>query len=265
MIKIDCKGYADQILGQVKRQVSNVVKRKSLMIITAGDDPASEAYMKGKMNDCKRCGIVCEQVRVKDQQDLMTKIAIANWTDSVGGIIIQLPLPEGFDEQEAVNAVQINKDVDGFKKNSPFLPCTPEGIMWILNHELGGDLSGKTVLLIGKGKLIGKPLIDMLLERGCTLTIAHSKTKNLGDLLWEYHDIVITGVGKPKLVDLRCTKAKIVIDAGISRNEDGKLCGDCWGFNLDINRDMVVTTVPNGIGLMTRAMLMKHMGMVNER
>lgn len=265
MIKIDCQEYANQIISQVKRQVSNVVKRKELVILTAGDDPASESYMKGKMNDCKKCGIECYQVRVKSQKDLMTQISFANWSDKVGGIIVQLPLPEGFNEREAVNAVRIDKDVDGFKQGSPFLPCTPEGIMWVLNHELDGDLSGKTVLLIGKGKLIGKPLIDMLLERGCTLTIAHSKTKNLNRLVTYHHDVVITGVGKPNLIDLHWVNAEVVIDAGISRDENGKLCGDCCGFDPDDGRDMKVTTVPNGIGLMTRAMLMKHMGEVNKK
>lgn len=261
MIKIDCQKYADEIIEQVK-QIPN--KRKDLMIFTAGDDPASASYMKGKMKDCLRCGIGFSQVRAEDQRDLLMKIALANIVPDVGGIIVQLPLPKGFNEQEAVNMVQINKDVDGFKQGSSFLPCTPEAILYVLEKELG-DLSGKSVLLIGKGKLVGKPLIDLLLERGCTLTIAHSKTKNLHMLLAEYHDVVITAVGKPKLVDLWFTSANVVIDAGISRDENGKLCGDCFGFDPYHYHDMKVTTVPNGIGLMTRAMLMKHMGEVNKK
>jgi len=219
--------------------------------------------MKGKMKDCERCGIPVKQVRVRDQRELLMEISFANHDDQVGGIIVQLPLPEGFNEQEAVNAVQFNKDVDGFKQGSSFLPCTPEGILYILDQEVG-DLSGKTVLLIGKGKLVGKPLIDLLLDRGCTLTIAHSKTKDLHRLLADYHDIVITAVGKPRLVDLWFTSANVVIDAGISRDENGKLCGDCFGFDPYHYHDMKVTTVPNGVGLMTRAMLMKHMGEVNK-
>ena len=162
---------------------------------------------------------------------------------------------------KAVNAVQINKDVDGFKPNSPFIPCTPEAIMYVLDKEVG-DLSGKKVLLIGKGKLVGKPLIDLLLESGCTVTVAHSKTECLDRLLKDYHDAVITAVGKPKLVDLNIVNADVVIDAGISRDENGKLCGDCYNFDPD-DGSMRVTTVPGGIGLMTRAMLMKHMGKVN--
>ena len=261
MIKIDCKKYADEIIEQVAR-IPN--KQKGLVIFTAGDDPASAAYMKGKMKDCERCGIPVQQFKVSTQEELIFRIMMENTNCNTGGIIVQLPLPEGFDEQEAVDAVRIDKDVDGFKQESSFLPCTPEGILYILDKEVG-DLSGKTVLLIGKGKLIGRPLIDPLLERGCTLTIAHSKTKNLESELWHPHDIVITAVGKPKLVNLYGTTADIVIDAGISRDENGKLCGDCYNFDPDDGVDMKVTTVPNGIGLMTRAMLMKHMGKVNEK
>ena len=261
MTKIDCQKYADEIIKQVKL-IPN--KRKDLMILTAGDNPASASYMKGKQKDCARSGVGCSVIRVESQQELMARISLANWADNVGGIIVQLPLPEGFDEQEAVNAVQISKDVDGFKQGSPFLPCTPEAILYVLEKELG-DLSGKNVLLIGKGKLVGKPLIDLLLDRGCTLTIAHSKTKNLNHFLTDYHDVVITAVGKPKLVNLYMVDAQVVIDAGISRDENGKLCGDCYNFDPYHLDFMKVTTVPNGIGLMTRAMLMKHMGEVNRK
>ena len=259
MIKIDCQKYADEIIEQVKR----IPNKKNLAIITAGDDPASAAYMRGKVKDCGRSGIGCYVIRANDPDDLMNLIHTANIADDVGGIIVQLPLPEGFNEQEAVDAVLTEKDVDGFKQNSPFLPCTPEGILHVLDKEVG-NLTGKTVLLIGKGKLVGRPLIKLLLERGCTLTIAHSKTKHLDRLLKNHHDIVISAVGKAKLVDLRNTNASVVIDAGINRDENGKLCGDCYNFDPDDMGWMKVTTVPNGIGLMTRAMLMKHMGEVNQ-
>ena len=260
MIKIDCQKYADEIINQVK-QLPN--KKKRLLILTAGDNPASASYMKGKQKDCERSGIDCSIVRVEDQAELIMQVTMANMREDVGGIIIQLPLPEGFDES-IVDLVRFYKDVDGFKHNSRFLPCTPEGILHILDNELG-DLSGKKVLLIGKGKLVGRPLIDLLLERGCTLTVAHSKTSPLFLELATYHDAVITAVGKPRLVDLKYVKAKVVIDAGISRDENGKLCGDCFNFDPDDGSNMKVTTVPNGIGLMTRAMLMKHMGEVNKR
>lgn len=261
MVCIDCKKYADEILEQVK-QIPN--KQKSLVIVTAGDNPASAAYMKGKMADCERCGIPVKQIRCVSPWDLMMSISLANIDDSVGGIIVQLPLPEGFDEQEAVRSVLSSKDVDGFQADSPFLPCTPEGIMCVLEKELR-ELAGREVLLIGKGKLVGRPLIDMLLDRGCTLTIAHSRTLDLEETMYgRAWDAVISAVGKPRLVDLKYINADVVIDAGISRDENGKLCGDCYNFE-DTGWGTKVTTVPGGIGLMTRAMLMKHMGEVNKR
>lgn len=263
MIKIDCQAHAQNILEYVQC-VSHMSNRlKSLMIFTAGDNPASESYMKGKINDCHKCGIPVQQVRVANQEELMARIGLANWADNVGGIIVQLPLPEGFNEEEAVKAVQINKDVDGFKQGSPFLPCTPEGIMYLLNYCFKNELSGKTALVVGKGKLVGKPMVDLLLNAGCTVTIAHSKTTNLDDLI-QRHDIIVSGVGKPKLIDLKKCKAQVVIDAGVNRDENGKLCGDCFNFDPDDGSEMKVTTVPNGVGLMTRAMLMKHMGEVQR-
>lgn len=259
MIKIDCKKYADEIIEAVA-QIPN--KRKYLTIITAGDNPASAAYMRGKVADCERCGVPVSMTRLYDPDKLEYLIGLENNNPQVGGIIVQLPLPAGFDERVAVNSVRLDKDVDGFRPNSPFLPCTPEGIMHVLAKEIG-ELAGKTVLLIGKGKLVGKPLIDLLLESGCTVTVAHSKTECLDRLLRKYHDVVIAAVGKPKLVDLSVTNAAVVIDAGINRDENGKLCGDCYNFDPDDGESMRVTTVPGGIGLMTRAMLMKHMGKVN--
>ena len=254
---IDCKAYADEIIAEVAA-IPN--KRKGLLVLTAGDDPASAAYMRGKENDCNRCGIPFKKFRVESQMELMAAISVANATEKVGGILVQLPLPEGFDAEEAIAAVAPEKDVDGFLLNSPFLPCTPEGILYILEKELG-DLAGKEVLLIGKGKLVGKPLISMLLDRGCTLTVAHSRTENLWGEIEKDRDVIISAVGRP-VVNLHNAFADVVIDAGISRNAEGKLVGDCHGEALLFTR---VTPVPGGVGLMTRAMLMKHMGEVNRK
>ena len=154
-----------------------------------------------------------------------------------------------------------NKDVDGLHRDSKFSPCTPEGIMYILQKEIG-DLEGKTALIIGRGKLVGKPLFDMLLQANCTVTMAHSKTKDLESMLQSY-DIIIVAAGKPKLVDLSKCNAQIVVDVGVNR-VDGKLCGDCYNFNETSNSDMLVTPVPKGIGLMTRAMLIKHIAEKNK-
>lgn len=255
---IDCKKYADEIIAGVAA-IPN--KSRRLLVLTAGDDPASAAYMRGKEKDCERCGIPFQKFRVNTQSELMLAVGVANASPDVGGILVQLPLPEGFDAEEAIAMIAPEKDVDGFLPNSPFLPCTPEGILYILEQELG-DLAGKDVLLIGKGKLVGKPLIPLLLDRGCTLTVAHSRTESLGYEVGAYRDAIISAVGKPGLVDLYDVWPKVVIDAGISRGEDGKLVGDCFGEG---HSKMRVTPVPGGVGLMTRAMLMKHMGEVNRK
>lgn len=253
MQKIDCKKYADELL----EQISKIPYKNDLLIVTTGHDPASEVYVRGKLRDAERCGIRARTITTTDPEVLRAAIKIGNELPSIGGIIVQLPLTKGFDEDKCVNLVDIQKDVDGFRAGSPFKPCTPEGILFLLKQELG-DLAGKTVLLIGKGKLVGKPLITMLLDEGCTLTIAHSKTVSLKTELLRHHDIVITAVGAPRLVNLKRTNASIVIDAGISRDSNGVLCGDCYNFDPDTRPDMRVATIPQGVGLLTRAMLMAH-------
>lgn len=253
---IDCKKYANDILEQVK----SVPNKKALTILTVGDNPASKSYVKGKIKDCEYCGVPYEHIQCFDDT-LAWNIHKANCNDDVSGIIVQLPLPKGMDEQFYTDQVLITKDVDGFKHNSPFKPCTPEGIMYILEKELG-DLTGKTALVIGRGKLVGEPITKMLIDANCTVTVAHSKTKGLHGLIGLHHDIVITAVGKPKLVNLKWCSANIVIDVGVNRDENGKLCGDCYNFDPDDGSNMKVTPVPGGIGLMTRAMLMKHVARI---
>ena len=261
---INCKAYSQEILDKIKNIPDG--KKKKLMILTVGNDPASASYVKGKIKDCIYCGIPYEHVKLDGNYILDTSMMLetyihqANNDPEIGGIIVQLPLGPGYDEKKFTDMVDPEKDVDGFVFNSKFKPCTPEGIVYIMKKELGSNLAGKEVLLIGKGKLVGKPLIDMLLDEGSTLTIAHSKTKDYGKLLWEFRDVVITAVGKPGLVHLDANHTPLVIDAGIALGEDGKLHGDCYGFDDSENsRPIRVTPVPGGIGLMTRAMLMAHM------
>lgn len=257
---IDCKKYADEILEQVKE----VPNKKSLTIITVGDNPASQSYVKGKIKDCECCGIEYNHVKIRETEftkcELYNEIEIANRDYNVGGIIVQMPLPKNIHGEQCMEKIRLDKDVDGFKANSPFEPCTPEGIMYILKKELG-DLTGKKALVVGRGKLVGEPIAKMLLAANCTVTIAHSKTKDLNNEL-QNADIIVTAVGKPNTIDLElCWNAEIVIDAGISRDENGKLVGDCCNFNNNID-GLKVTSVPGGVGLMTRAMLMKHMAKI---
>lgn len=255
---IDCKKYANEILEVVK----SIPNKKSLLILTVGDDPASLSYVKGKIKDCEYCDIPYEHVKCVDD-DLAWRIHMGNCNDNVGGIIVQLPLPKWMDEKFYTDQVLITKDVDGFKRNSPFKPCTPEGIMYILEKEIG-DLTGKRALVIGRGKLVGEPIAKMLLDADCTVTIAHSKTKDL-DLALHDAEIIISAVGRPNTVNLgKCWNAEVVIDVGVNRDENGKLCGDCYNF-MDTGDGLKVTSVPGGIGLMTRAMLMKHVGQTTKK
>lgn len=250
MIKIDCKVYAEEIKSIVK----NSNHTGKLIILTAGDDMASKSYVKGKIKDCHECNIEVEHIIVENPYDMEQQISKYNYDETVGGIIIQLPLPDNYDRTKLVNMIDPNKDVDGLSSQSIFKPCTPEGIMYILEKEIG-DLSGKKVSLFGKGELVGKPLISMLLEKGVTLTIISSKTKNIKEYF--NTDIIITAVGKHGLIPLNEVNAKIVIDAGIDY-VDNHICGDCFEYSFN-DKGTKVTSVPGGVGLLTRAMLIKHM------
>lgn len=253
---IDCKAYAQEILDEVKA----VQNKKELYILTMGDNPASESYVKGKIKDCEYCGIPYSHIKCNTEMSLDKHIAASNMFKYVGGIIVQLPLPDDVNEDKYIYRIEAKKDVDGFLPDSKFNPCTPEGIMYVLEKELG-DLTGKKALVIGRGKLVGTPITTMLIDADCTVTVAHSKTKNLKELL-ATNEIIISAVGKPNTVDLKqCCLAEIVVDVGINRDENGKLCGDCFNFDPH-GMNIKVTPVPGGIGLMTRAMLMKHMSEV---
>ena len=255
---INCKQYVQDILDTIKE----MPEKKKLVIFTVGENLASESYVKGKIKDCEYCGIPYEHIKFVDEGTTKAKLAreieLANRDDSVGGIIVQLPLPEGYDEKLFTDMVAKEKDVDGFRADSPFKPCTPEGIMYLLRKELG-DLTGKNALVIGRGKLVGEPIAKMLLDANCTVTVAHSKTMSLHNLLHNY-EIVVSAVGKPRTVALwHCWCAEAVVDCGVSRDENGKLVGDCFGFTEDwAVANPKVTPVPGGIGLLTRAMLMAH-------
>lgn len=256
---INCKAYAQEILDKVKATKN----KKELWIITVGDNAASESYVKGKIKDCIYCGIPYVHIKLPDdkssKKELEACIRTANEYDLVGGVIIQLPLPTTFNEEYFTSLVSKEKDVDGFVHDSRFDPCTSEGIMYVLHKELG-DLTGMNAVVIGRGKLVGKPVAQMLVDADCTVTILHTKTSQeaFRDAI-RNADIIISAVGKPNFLDLMCCRAKVVIDVGINRNKEGKLCGDCYNFSSDSYSDTRVTPTPGGIGLMTRAMLMRHM------
>lgn len=250
----DCKAYAQEILDEVK----DVPNKRELIIMSMGDNVASQSYIKGKMKDCEYCGIPYLYIHTNTYDSVERYIEKFNMSCMVGGIIVQLPLPDREKEREITSLIWSKKDVDGFTAHSKFQPCTPEGIIHVIKKELGDDLSGYRALVIGRGKLVGKPVADMLLKENCTVTVAHSKSRDM-DMLTANADIIVCAVGQPNFLDLQKCCALVVVDAGVNRDENGKLCGDCYNFDENVHSFMRVTPVPNGIGLMTRAMLMKHM------
>lgn len=260
---VDCKSYAQEILDEVKA----VPNKKKLVIITVGEDEASKVYVKGKMKDAEYCGIPCENIKIPDSgranMDVIATIQKCNVDDTVGGIILQLPLPGHMSASPYCDLIAPEKDVDGLAHDSCFQPCTPKGIVYLLEKELG-DLTGKSALIIGRSNLVGKPLAKMLLDKDCTVTVAHSKSHccDIQDGL--INDIIVSAVGKPRLLDLCDCCSEIVVDVGINRDEEGKLCGDCYDFDEEYMKFLKVTPVPGGVGLLTRAMLMKNVAEASQ-
>ena len=247
---IDCKKYADEILD-------SITGYGHLAVISIGNDPASQSYIKGKKKDCERVGFGFAHHRFPEeaeQEHIVHLIKELNAYDPITGIIVQLPLPPHLDADVICRAIAPEKDVDGLRPDSPFKPCTPEGIVYLLKKELG-ELTGKHAVIIGRGKLVGKPLAKMLLAEDMTVTVCHSKTPM--DDVYEITmtaDAVIVAAGCPKhfcFDDL--WDGSVVVDCGVHRTEDGKLCGDV--VYADTDR---ITPVPGGVGLLTRAMLIKH-------
>lgn len=261
MKHIDCGKYAQEILDEVK----SFPNKGKLVIITVGDDNASKVYVNGKIKDCEYCGIPVKHVKIEErgfvEARLIETIMKYNRDPSVAGIILQLPLPHHLQSKAEYfcNLIAPWKDVDGLASDTLFKPCTPKGIVYMLKKELG-DLTGKDVLIVGRSNLVGKPLAKMLLDEDCTVTVAHSKTNpyDLHNRMMSA-EIVVSAVGKAEAFDLKdCLFAKVVVDVGINRNKDGKLCGDFTGFVADGWNSMKVTPVPKGVGLLTRAMLMQN-------
>jgi methylenetetrahydrofolate dehydrogenase (NADP+)/methenyltetrahydrofolate cyclohydrolase len=264
MKHIDCAKYAQEILDEAR----SVPNKGKLVIITVGEDPASKVYVRGKIRDCEYCGIPVEHLKLENDCtafELEMVISFQNMNDDVAGIILQLPLPEHLREINFSSMIAPEKDVDGLGSDLYFQPCTPKGIVYLLKKELG-DLTGKDVLIIGRSDLVGKPLAKMLLDEDCTITVVHSKT-DPNDLYehMTYAEIVVSAVGKAKAFDLNdCRNARVVVDVGINRDENGRLCGDFYGFTETEWRWRSVTPVPGGVGLLTRAMLMKNVAEASD-
>lgn len=265
---IDCKGNSERRLQHLADFVKkNHMTDRSLAVIQIGDNPASNSYIKGKKKDAEIIGINLAHFKYPEDVDTDTIcgiIDVLNGNHTVAGIIVQLPIPEHLDAQRIINTIADEKDVDGFKASSNFVPCTPLGIMSIL-EDIKYDVRGKTVCVLGQGN-IGKPLINMLLDKRATVISCGSQTPKLErNCYLKNCDVLISAVGRPDLVNVndfwnmaeqRYSFPEVIIDVGINRDAQGKLCGD-------MNKELYeyvdkITSVPGGVGLYTRVSLMEN-------
>lgn len=253
-------------IDEIKEQGKRVPK---LVVILVGDHQASISYVTGKEKACKAVGMENELIRLPEkttEDELLSLIDQLNQDDSVDGILVQLPLPKHIKEDHVIFAISPNKDVDGFHPynigkmligEDTFLPCTPKGIIRILETIGYNDLSGKRAVVVGRSNIVGKPIAQLLLNKNATVTITHSKTVDVEKVCAEA-DIVIAAVGQPKLIKKSWLKKDaVVIDVGVNRGEDNKLCGDV-DFDDCLDTVKYITPVPKGVGPMTIAMLLEN-------
>lgn len=262
-----------ELAARIKQRVSSQVEELKtggvnpcLAVVLVGDDPASAVYVRGKESDCRECGIESRMLRLPadtTQDQLLEQLKQLAEDNSVHGILVQLPLPAQIDEQAVIAAIPPEKDVDGFSPvnvgrmmigEECFLPCTPAGCIEMLKST-GMPIAGKRAVVLGRSNIVGKPAAMLLLRENATVTICHSKTENLAQLCAEA-DILVAAIGKAKFVTGDMVKpGAVVIDVGINRDENGKLCGDV-DFAAAEAKASFITPVPGGVGLMTRAMLL---------
>lgn len=265
---INGKEVAEHIKQQVKNEIETLGFAPTLAVIVVGDNPASRVYVNNKKKACEYVGInSLEQVFQEDvsEEILLDFIDKLNKNNNVHGILVQLPLPKHIDESKVIERINPAKDVDGFSAMNvgklwlgqyDLAPCTAMGVIELLDYY-NIDISGKHCVVVGRSNIVGKPMAALLLERNATVTICHSKTKDLYKHTKEA-DILISAVGKPKFITWGLVKnGAVVIDVGINRDENGKLCGDV-DFKDVSDRVSYITPVPGGVGSMTVAMLMKN-------
>ncbi|MBR3835855.1 MAG: bifunctional methylenetetrahydrofolate dehydrogenase/methenyltetrahydrofolate cyclohydrolase FolD [Clostridia bacterium] len=264
-----------EVSQAVKCRVADEIKalqsegiESCLAVILVGDDPASRVYVNNKKKACEFCGIrSLEYVLPAEttQDELIELIEKLNKDKSVNGILCQLPLPKHLDEKAVLNLIRPEKDVDAFHPENVghimigdfnFLPCTPAGIMEMLRYE-NISLDGKNCVVIGRSNIVGKPMAMLMLKENATVTICHSRTKNLKEIV-AGADVVVAAVGRPNFVTADMIKeGAVIIDVGINRMDDGKLCGDV-DFEACKDKASYITPVPGGVGPMTIATLMHN-------
>lgn len=262
MTIIDGKAVKEKILDQLTNIISNQNLKPRLAIILIGADEPSLRYIKQKQNAALRIGASAELFQLPEKittKELLTKIEQLNKDSKFNGIIVQLPIPKHLDKEKIISAINPRKDVDGLGKDSPFQPATPLGIMEILK-EYQVEVEGKIAVVLGRSQLVGQPVKEMLEAAGASVTQIHSQTPKPIDNLVLQGDIVISAVGKPKLVTAAMVKrGAVVIDVGISTDQGtDKLVGDVDFENVK-KKASLITPVPGGVGPMTVAMLMKNL------
>ena len=268
--KIDGKAISAAVREDLKQEVAALTAAGTtpgLAVIIVGDDPASRVYVNNKKKGCAEIGVYSEEIALPastTQEELLAHVRALNEREDIDGILCQLPLPKHLDDKAVIEAIAPEKDVDAFHAQNvghimigdyTFLPCTPAGVMELL-HRTGINVEGKECVVIGRSNIVGKPMAMLLLHENATVTICHSRTRDLADVC-RRADVLVAAVGKAGFVTPDMVKeGAVVIDVGMNRNAEGKLCGD-----VDPAVDEVagyLTPVPGGVGPMTIAMLLKN-------
>lgn len=265
-IILDGKKLRDKIFKNLKIKLNKMIKKPTLAVVLVGNNPASQIYVNNKKKTAENLGInsiIIEYPSDVTENELLEKIEKLNQDDDVTAILVQLPLPEHIDKCRIINAIAPQKDVDGltdynsgklFSGEKPYVyPCTPKGILLLLD-EYNIEIEGKHVVVIGRSNLVGKPVAQMLLDRNATVTICHSKTKNLAEIT-KTADILISAVGKNVVGEKYIKNNCVVVDVGIFRDEAGKIRGDVDFENVS-KLASYISPVPGGVGPMTIASLM---------
>lgn len=271
-MKISGKDISLKIKDEIKEEIEKIKGQYSrvpqLAVILVGDNQASQTYVRSKERGCHYVGMDSLVMRHDEdftEKELLEEIEQLNQDESVDGILVQLPLPKHIDENRVLKAIDPTKDVDGFHPENiaqlflgqhSLVPCTPKGMMVLLD-EIGYDLTGKEVVVVGRSNIVGKPVALLCLQRNATVTIAHSKTENLKEVC-QRADVLIAAVGKAKMITKDYVKdGAVVLDVGINRDANNKLCGDVDYEDVK-DKAYAITPVPGGIGPMTITMLLKN-------
>ena len=267
-IKLDGKALAKDILDGVKAQIAAMGRAPGLAVVIVGDNPASRVYVNNKKKDCEACGIISKEYALPEdagQDQLLALVHQLNADPDIHGILVQLPLPEGYDVQKIIQAIAPEKDVDAFHMlnvgrilngDYGFLPCTPAGVVALLDHY-DIDPKGRHCVVVGHSNIVGKPMAMMLLNRNATVTVCHIHTADLAAHTRQA-DILVCAVGKINLITADMVKpGAVVIDVGINRKAGGGICGDV-DYDAVSKVASYITPVPGGVGPMTRAMLMHN-------